>query len=343
MRFAWLRERAEIALMQLRYLSLIAITIAMQICGESVAQDSAIDPALVDAWKGNPQVRQCGLCHFAPGNDFAARDTDFCRLIEAKLWLTNDKHAIARRRIEPLKTVDLADADSVRHASNRLSYAIVSKLGYNIETESGYAQFRENCLTCHAGYQGRDEAHEFERTSTNRPGITCSFCHQVGNDTRWVDEHGGLNAKQNWRTLDPKSKAERGMRSLVAVDDQVDLCLKCHVGDIQKNMFITHQMYAAGHPPLPSIELGALIDAMPRHWRTNAELYTSLKDYRDRDLYFKRNLGTEGHGEQCDHRSTCLAHADHCDRSRCGLSAVSDRRVSSRSARFEALGRLCSL
>jgi mono/diheme cytochrome c family protein len=34
-----------------------------------------------------------------------------------------------------------------------LSYAIVSRLDYAIETEAGYAKFRDNCLTCHAGYQ----------------------------------------------------------------------------------------------------------------------------------------------------------------------------------------------
>ncbi len=295
--------------MYLQYFTIFVTLISLQARGLSQQQSPSTDAALISAWQDNPQVRQCGLCHFSPGNDFSSRDTDFCRLIEAKIWLTNDKHAIARRRIEP----QLADAASARHRgateveawitpSNRLSYAMVSRLGYAIDTEAGYAQFRENCLTCHAGFQNQDDPQEFAKTATNRPGISCNVCHQMGDDTRWIDEHSGLNTKQEWRIREPGLKAEKGMRNLVSVDDQADLCLKCHVGDIQQNMFITHQMYAAGHPPLPSFELGALLDAMPRHWRTNTELYQSLKNYRERELYFKQTLGPtiEEAGEPMD-------------------------------------------
>ena len=31
--------------------------------------------------------------------------------------------------------------------------------------------------------------------------------------------------------------------------------------------FITHDMYAAGHPPLPGFELGAYTRGMPLHWQ----------------------------------------------------------------------------
>ncbi len=267
-------------LRMLSILTLIAPAITVSL---AFGQSSNPEAKLLAAWKENPQVRQCGLCHYSAGNEFASRDTDFCRLIEAKLWLSNDKHAIARRRIEP-------SADNKAELSNRLSYAIALRLGYDIETLEGYKQFRNNCLTCHAGYQAGEEPEEFEKNSHNRPGISCTVCHQMGSDVRWIDEHSSFNAKNSWRNTDPKSKAAKGMRNLVTVGEQADLCLQCHIGDIKQNRFVTHEMYAAGHPPLPSVELGALLDAMPRHWRTNAELFQSLQALPERVTYFERNL-----------------------------------------------------
>ncbi len=39
---------------------------------------------------------------------------------------------------------------------------------------------------------------------------------------------------------------------------------------------MTHEMYAAGHPPLPSVELQTFCEEMPQHWQTPRELYDSL-------------------------------------------------------------------
>ena len=40
------------------------------------------------------------------------------------------------------------------------------------------------------------------------------------------------------------------------------LCSACHVGNVEDGKLVTHEMYAAGHPPLPGIEIVAFCDAL---------------------------------------------------------------------------------
>jgi hypothetical protein len=42
-------------------------------------------------------------------------------------------------------------------------------------------------------------------------------------------------------------------------------CLSCHIGNTEGKV-VTHPMYAAGHPALPSIEVAQFSENMPRHW-----------------------------------------------------------------------------
>ncbi len=48
-------------------------------------------------------------------------------------------------------------------------------------------------------------------------------------------------------------------------------------------------MYAAGHPPIPSIELQTFCREMPQHWQTPSQLHESLSGYDKRDDYFRTN------------------------------------------------------
>lgn len=276
--------------------------------------------AVFRAWQADRSVARCGVCHYSPGNQFAKRDTDFCRLTEVEQWLRSDKHSIARQRIEPIAPPEpehavetirrQASADIQRAVqsavripadnpvrmpqesigpSNFLSFAICKRLGYDVQTAAGYDAFRKNCLTCHAGL-GPETTSGSSSAAIAGPGITCNYCHQLGTDGRWVDQHGGFEAQAIWRTLPPSSKAELGMRDLVPARAQAELCYRCHIGDLQHNMFVTHAMFAAGHPPLLSVEFGALVEAMPRHWRTPSERYASLSADPRRDAYYSANF-----------------------------------------------------
>lgn len=265
------------------------------------------------AWQDNPDVQSCGVCHYSPGNEFAKRRTDFCKLTEIEQWLSTDKHAIARQRVEPIaeKNRDKALASVTQMLkqrgnsaqvpmdwigpSNFLSFAICEQMGYDTETDEGYGRFRENCLTCHSGYEAGTGTNGFTRDATNHPGISCNYCHQSGSDRRWIDEHSSLDVEMKWRQLPPEAKLQKGMRNLTSSRDQADLCYRCHIGDVQRKAFVTHEMYSAGHPPLPSVELDRLVENMPRHWRDNRELFESLtaSRYPGRDVYFQVNFPEE--------------------------------------------------
>src|SRR5207248_334113 len=41
--------------------------------------------------------------------------------------------------------------------------------------------------------------------------------------------------------------------------------------NVKEGKIVTHEMYAAGHPPLPGIEIATFGDALPRHWETLTE------------------------------------------------------------------------
>ncbi len=294
----WLRAVSKLAC--------VALLTGGAIPGTS-AQDSpatgVTDPVLM-AWAGQDDVASCSVCHYAaPVGGLRPPDTSFSRQDELQFWLANDKHAIARRRVEPL-TIDERDQEAINYArklglqsvpadwfgdSNLLSRRICDKLGYDVATTEGYGRFRDNCLTCHGGYRGAQDDVHFAKGEGGQPGISCNYCHQINGNDAWVNQHG-INAAERWRLLPPELKSAQGMRDLVNMTVQAANCFDCHIGNRDQDMFVTHAMYAAGHPPLPGIELQTFCESMPQHWRTEGELYSSLADFEKRDLYFQVNF-----------------------------------------------------
>lgn len=282
-----------------RLLTLLFALTATQVPAQDVKQDSVLQDPVFRAWSKNPEVQRCGVCHYSPGNPFSQRDTDFCQLNETSKWLEQDKHAVSRYRIEPwtlqqyaartqgLPATALGDSPG---ESNLLSLRICQQLGYEVDSAQGYALFRDNCLTCHAGFRSGGPTEPFEKEVANHPGISCTYCHQSGPQQTWIDAHSSLHAKHAWRLQPPEAKAQQGMRALVDTHSQADLCLDCHVGSHEKQMFVTHAMYAAGHPPLPGVELQQFIASMPAHWRTHRELTSSFRDDATREAYYSINF-----------------------------------------------------
>ncbi len=265
--------------------------------------------AVFQTWRKHTGVQACSRCHYEPGNAFSSVDKSFSRQNEMKFWLANDKHAIARRRVEPLtKDEVLEQAKSLQQqygadigivkgwlgTSNILSHRMCEKLRYDVKDAAGYAQFQDNCLTCHGGYRSDVESDKAD-FATGQPGISCNYCHQIGSNDRWVDAHSSNSneTREAWRAASSSMKAGVGMRDLVTTSKQADLCFDCHIGNRSQNRFITHEMYAAGHPPLPSIELQTFCDQMPQHWRTLSEVHEALPEPM-KDSYFQTNFpGTQ--------------------------------------------------
>ena len=70
------------------------------------------------------------------------------------------------------------------------------------------------------------------------------------------------------------------------------LCLSCHLGDAATGKVVTHEMYAAGHPPLPPFEVASFGAALPQHWETLDAKYARLSKLKDFDAAkFKKLYG----------------------------------------------------
>lgn len=313
------------------------------IAGDTLAQDTVAqraaprtedriaDPVYM-SWVSQRKVADCIRCHaqglseaqILGGNATAL--TSFSRRTEMEQWLTQDKHTIARRRIEPYRVQDegaelqamldglvaqqtkaIEDLNRIRGTSIELNYVLPSRLPEDwvgegnilsrricdklwgigaVTRPEGYALFRENCLTCHGGYRSGDPGFTLASKSREQIGIDCLYCHDNGASEQWIQRH---QSPENWRLLTPEQKSADGMRHLVGTSNQAQLCFDCHIGNRSRNMFVSHEMYAAGHPPLPSIELQKFCEEMPQHWQTPSQLHESLVDYAGREDYFRKN------------------------------------------------------
>lgn len=105
-------------------------------------------------------------------------------------------------------------------------------------------------------------------------GVSCEACHGAAGNSGAADAEGKLSgwidrhiAKQEWRYKTPADKQESGYYDVRTPSSRAAMCLSCHLGDARQGRLVTHAMYAAGHPPLPSFELKSFVDMMPAHWR----------------------------------------------------------------------------
>jgi hypothetical protein len=186
----------------------------------------------------------CGRagCHTSPPTP---EDTYLCRCDEYTRWVESDKHAQAARVL-----------------SGKLGKLLARRLGYDVTTA-------EACLHCHGAVVKDPDARD-KNFSTQDEGVGCCICHGAYKD--WYEPHGSYLRADRWRKLTRAEKERRyGMTNVWDPARRTALCASCHVGDIDRGKFITHEMYEAGHPLLPGFEAAAFCDAMPRHWRLARE------------------------------------------------------------------------
>ncbi|MFN5395486.1 MAG: hypothetical protein ACK5EO_16420 [Planctomycetota bacterium] len=132
--------------------------------------------------------------------------------------------------------------------------------------------FLKNCLTCHAGIQadsqkspmalGRPwEEFAVDRSAVSNGSIGCEACH--GRGSEYLTKH----LSPNWLTYSPLQKQAEGFRDLENSAVSAQVCLSCHLGSPSESKIITHEMYAAGHPPLPPFDLAKFLDeTCKKHW-----------------------------------------------------------------------------
>ncbi len=188
----------------------------------------------------------CARCHIRPGpNDNPENNEtgslEWCLLTEFSTWRTVDKHSMAY-------VVLLGPRAELM--GKKLGIENVTK------PESG-------CVSCHA--QNFPEQQPDGGGFDFRDGINCEVCHgPSGLNTGWFGPH----SETSWRLKSPAEKEEEfGMIDLRNPATKSEICLSCHIGNAELGRVVTHPMYAAGHPPLPSIDVARFIKNIPRHWR----------------------------------------------------------------------------
>ncbi|MDA0282525.1 MAG: multiheme c-type cytochrome [Planctomycetota bacterium] len=223
-----------------------------------VAQDS------LDSAKPQFQgIRSCVPCHnesIGENNPFITMSREFCVLNEVSIF-TGDKH---RQAYELLKgELGLRMEKILAHSR--------SEPGYKVTDD-------KQCLACHANFHWKEG---FERPPLFEFGVTCESCH--GPSSLWEGPHDD----PLWRKVSAEEKEQKyGMIDVRNPVRRARQCFSCHVGNVQEGKVVTHEMYAAGHPPLPGIEIETFSEQMPTHWRTLNE----KGEFQFREDYIKANF-----------------------------------------------------
>jgi hypothetical protein len=196
----------------------------------------------------------CMPCHNQPavgGTAKSKRDAMICRLTEWQDYNEKDKHQIAYKQL-----------------AGERSQNMIRLLGYKNKDGTSVKDGTtvDDCLRCHALPEVGGARIDGEFLAE---GVTCVACH--GPYQEWVREHSEaffMAPAKNWIKVGRKEKeVTKGMTDLWDPAKRTEVCASCHIGDYKEKKIITHAMYAAGHPPLPSFEPANFSDFQPRHWQ----------------------------------------------------------------------------
>jgi Cytochrome c554 and c-prime len=244
------------------------------VCGLSLRGRDAVDPPALPAHApsvgptpGVYRTADCVGCHNqdqSPTYKANERDQMMCRMNEWQFYDRHDKHQLAFA-------------------------SLLSGRGQSIAQRLGHKQATEitACLKCHALPEPGPRPSNPDQLAE---GVTCVACH--GPFIEWVETHPrsilfairGAAAppkagQADWTKLDRKEKEQGfGMTDLWDPARRAETCASCHIGNHAQGKVITHAMYAAGHPPLPSFEVATFSDAQPRHWEYMREKSKPRKD-----------------------------------------------------------------
>ena len=209
---------------------------------------------------------KCGLCHDRrpqeQGASLAESEpvfTNFVSLTEYRTWFSKDKHAKAFQVL-----------------SNDLSARMRNLLGYDVRRDP-------RCLSCHATLHNGQPPPLVELAL----GVTCEGCH--GPASGWLLSH----TDPPWRTLSSGEKQQQGMTDVRDPVIKARLCLSCHVGNASEGKVVSHEMYAAGHPPLPGVEIETHLRKMPAHWISLGDKPESIRSalgYDAKEMYRTKSV-----------------------------------------------------
>ncbi len=203
---------------------------------------------------------RCGDCHSLGKPPESQELLPLCRCNERTFWEHNDKHQDAFTALADPRTVQMGKILNMDPQKNADCLGCHSMATINLKVSAvkpEYLQQGVSCLSCHGAYDN------------------------------WIDVHGTANDAKRicWRSLSREEKQEKwGMTDLWNPATRTQVCSSCHIGDAdpERHRFVTHAMYAAGHPPLPPFETAAFCNMLPRHWQLMNEKTPEMQaqDYR---------------------------------------------------------------
>jgi len=199
-------------------------------------------------------LRKCYLCH---GSSTGRGELADCLVLRNEYirWRDADRHTQAY-------AVLVADSDV---KSEKLVNRMERILRISKNDPQWTAANAAECLSCHSTPQppsGDGSENQFTQLQKN---VTCEACHGPGKN--WETAH----SDPSWRVKPIADKTAAGMRNLRDPVVKTTVCLSCHLGNVSEGKVVTHDMYAAGHPPLTGFEVTAFARRMPWHWESLAE------------------------------------------------------------------------
>lgn len=221
------------------------------------------------------------------------REDKWVRLDEYRIWNRQDKHN-----------------QSFTVLLNERSRLMARILGVVDEQGESLIHRDVRCLTCHSGVphyglptEDVTLADSVKMTMvtekfTKDPklffGVSCEGCHGPSGPGSpesglkgWKDHH---YTAETWRFMPAEKKLkEYGYFDVRSPVSKSRICLSCHLGNVEERKVVTHEMYAAGHPPLPGFELSTFISQEPMHWREFETKEVKIQDE------FKRLAGANAY------------------------------------------------
>lgn len=226
-------------------LALVALNIVRRTAAQQPKGECKDPPPAVKATPLYYGKVQCAKCHETPPKN--PKEPLLCRCDEALRWAETDKHAKAFAVLKDTRA---------------------KRMGELLKTD---VTKDERCLNCHAVVIRDDKVREDSKKLGEfsiEDGVSCVACH--GAYKEWFLEHGFF--VKVWREMPREQKeTEKGMFDLWNPVKRSEKCVSCHIGNRAEGKFVTHEMYAAGHPPLPGFEAATFSDQMPRHWQYLSE------------------------------------------------------------------------
>jgi len=190
--------------------------------------------------------------------------TDFILLTEYHTWKNDDIHSEAHKNIEPKLSADGKPANLAGKMQEILSKS-PARVGKDYHVDSA-----AECLTCHAVDRRPGPVSSPALAAGDRfnreTGVSCEACHGLVSE-EWIGQH----IQRGWREQKPEAKLKSGQIDLRDPHTKAMKCASCHIGNKEEGKFVTHEMYAAGHPPLPPFELVTYSRDQPRHFIANRD------------------------------------------------------------------------